>query len=121
MGKNSMEMMTMSVHKIDVGQSFARLPFGRHPADGPNNGERFRDEFIQPILGDFDKIIVDFDNARGVGPSFLDEAFGVLVERLKLRLEEFHQKFEFISNKDPGLLRIIDRVVKDHIRDGASA
>lgn len=113
--------MTDTVHTIDLGSEFARLPFGRHPSDGPNNGERFREEFIVPALEKFDKIVVVFDNAHGVGPSFLDEAFGVLVDRLKLTIERFEQRFEFKASRDPAIVEIIRRVVGDHVAPGAPA
>lgn len=65
---------------IDIGKDFSRYPFGRYASDGPYSGERFRDEFLVPTLkGHQNAVTVVFDNANGMGSSFLEEAFGGLV------------------------------------------
>lgn len=69
---------------IDIAKVFSRHPAGRVPADGPNSGERFRDEILVPALkeamerSDSTPVIVDIDGCRSFGSSFLEEAFGGL-------------------------------------------
>jgi hypothetical protein len=65
---------------INIEKDFSRYPAGRFKADGPHSGERFREELLIPALKSCEgKIIVEFDGARGLGSSFLEEAFGGLI------------------------------------------
>lgn len=89
---------------IDLGRDFARLPFGRNPSDGENNATRFRDDFLIPSTKRFSKVRVIYDNARGLGSSFLEESFGILVEKLGWTEEEFRNHFEIVSENDPTLI-----------------
>ena len=36
--------------KINLGKQFGRYPAGRYLADGPYNGQKFREEFLIPAL-----------------------------------------------------------------------
>lgn len=79
---------------IDIGTDFARYPFGRYKSDGEYSGERFRQDFLERALRSATgKITVILDGARGMGSSFLEEAFGGLVREgfdpslLKSRIE----------------------------------
>lgn len=69
---------------IDIADRFSRHPAGRVPADGPDNGERFRDEILVPTLraalacNEGARVIVNIDGCRSFGSSFLEEAFGGL-------------------------------------------
>jgi hypothetical protein len=64
---------------IRIAQEFCAAPSGRHPADGDFNGERFREEWLVPALEAGDAVEVVFDDAKGYGASFLEEAFGGLL------------------------------------------
>ena len=69
---------------IDIANDFSRYPAGRVPSDGPDNGQRFRDEILVPHLkkaldnGIVHNVVVDIDGCRTFGSSFLEEAFGGL-------------------------------------------
>jgi hypothetical protein len=63
---------------ITIAADFSRSPSGRYIADGPNSGERFREEFLFPALSS-GKVEVVLDGVLTLGSSFLDEAFGGLV------------------------------------------
>lgn len=65
--------------KIDVANDFSRYPAGRYAKDGPNSGQRFRDEFLIPVLKKNGEATILLDGVRGYGSSFLEEAFGGLV------------------------------------------
>lgn len=65
--------------RIEVAREFSELPFGRYPRHGPNNGERFREDFLVPGLRNFDEVVVNLTGTRGLAPSFLEESFGGLV------------------------------------------
>ena len=106
--------MTSHEVTLDIGAEFARLPFGRFPEDGPNNGQRFREEFLIPMFEKCERLVVILDNARGMGSSFLDEAFGVFAKKCGLTLAEFKRRIEIISRRDPSLSESIEQYVLDH-------
>ena len=65
---------------ITVAKDFAQYPFGRFRTDGDYSGQRFREEFLEKELKrGADVVTVVLDGARGLGSSFLEEAFGGLV------------------------------------------
>lgn len=66
---------------ISIVKDFSKFPAGRYNSDGPNSGEKFRDEVLIPELEKNEKVTVQLDGALGFGSSFLEEAFGGLVRR----------------------------------------
>lgn len=86
---------------ISIATDFSRSPAGRFISDGPASGERFRRDFLIPGLQRHDRLVVDLDGTRGIGSSFLEEAFGGLV-RLGFSASELMRKFVF-KTKDPSL------------------
>lgn len=65
---------------IVVAKDFSDDPFGRDSKQGPNSGERFRDDFLIPALERSRKVVVD-GGSLVFGYSFLEEAFGGLVRK----------------------------------------
>ena len=103
-------MVSQNTIRIDVARDFSRYPGGRYYSDGPYNGERFRKEFLVPILKDGRRVQVFLDGTRGYGSSFLEEAFGGLI-REHYTYDQLAQSFELIS-KNPILLAEIHRYIK---------
>lgn len=66
---------------INIARDFSRAPAGRFISDGPNSGERFREQFLVPALSGGTAVVLEMDGTRGYGSSFLEEAFGGLVRR----------------------------------------
>ncbi|UZR29053.1 STAS-like domain-containing protein [Methylococcus mesophilus] len=97
----------MSNTIINIAKQFSRYPAGRLKDDGPFSGERFREEFLEPVLRSDGHAVVEFDGARGYGSSFLEEAFGGLV-RLGYPREKIKQAFSLLSS---------DRSLIDEIND----
>jgi hypothetical protein len=64
------------------------------------SGERFREEFLRPILTAENKITVEIDGTEGYGSSFLEEAFGGLVRKKYFTKEDLKQRLQ-IKNDDP--------------------
>jgi hypothetical protein len=64
---------------ITVATDFSRFPAGRFISDGRYSGERFREEFLKPMLLAGGRVVVALDGVMGVGSSFLEEAFGGLI------------------------------------------
>lgn len=95
---------TARTRTISVVKEFSDEPFGRFETDGPNNGSRFRTDFLIPALEEFDAVTVDLSGAF-YGSSWLEEVFGGLVryghfdaEHLHRRLEITHPLPSYVSN-----------------------
>ena len=65
---------------VEVASRFSKWPGGRFEKDGPNSGERLREELLVPALS-AGTVLVRLDGVRGCGSSFLEEAVGGLVRR----------------------------------------
>lgn len=76
-----MNVNTQPAVRVNIGKEFSRYPAGRYIADGPNSGERFREEFLLPRLQRNEQVVVELDDTAGYGSSFLEEAFGGLIRR----------------------------------------
>jgi len=92
----------MEVRVVD----FSKAPSGRFPADGPDNGETFRDKFLVPALRANDEVVVILDGAAGYPSSFLDEAFGGLIKRAGMTLDVLRKKLKIVTS-DAELRRYI--------------
>jgi len=84
---------------INLGKQFGRYPAGRYLKDGPYSGQAFRENYLLPALRkNSEKIVIEFDDARGLASSFLEETFGglvregfppqTLIDRLELRSQD---------------------------------
>lgn len=97
---------------INIQRDFSRYPAGRYRSDGPYNGELFREDILIPVLNNkADKIRIELDGVRGYNSSFLDEAFGGLVNR-GFTVEELLERLQFIS-QDKSLIEEIKGYIKD--------
>lgn len=105
----SHEMKTVS-----VARDFTRFPSGRYKQNGDTSGEAFRERFLEEPIARGEKVIVELDGTVGYGSSFLEEAFGGLVRKLRLPAETIFDRLEFRA-EDRSL---IDEV-KDYIREEA--
>ena len=93
---------------IFVAEQFSTTLGGRFEADGPNSGELFRKEFLEPILQKGSSATIVLDGARGYPSAFLEEAFGGLI-RAGYSKETVKASFKYIAN-DRGFARFIDRI-----------
>ncbi len=73
--------------EIKVSKDFSRFPVGRYKKDGPDSGERFREDLLLPAVKDAldkdGKVRVVLDGVVGLPSSFLEESFGGLVRDLR--------------------------------------
>jgi len=87
---------------LKVSREFSAEPAGRFRTDGPNSGERFREELLIPALKKVEgKLVVDMNDLEGYGSSFLEEAFGGLI-RSEFTPKQLHDKLEILAD-DPAL------------------
>jgi hypothetical protein len=73
----------MSETLISIADQYSRFPAGRYPADGPYNGQRFRQEVLLPAveraISNNDNVVVRLDGVIGYSSSFLEEVFGGII------------------------------------------
>lgn len=81
---------------LKVAEDFSRSPSGRYLSDGPNSGERFREELLYPALL-IGKVEVNLDGVLTLGSSFLDEAFGGLVREKGMSATDLRSKLAIKS------------------------
>ena len=105
-------MLAIMTKTIRLATDFNPFPFGRYPSHGEWNGQRFREDWLVPALKDGEPLEVDLDGARGLSPSFLEEAFGGLVRKgfgTKDLLGRLHIK----SDRDPSFIDTIQGYIRD--------
>lgn len=100
---------------IRLAADFSRYPAGRYMKDGPYSGERFREEYLRPVLDKSEQAVIELDGTRGYGSSFLEEAFGGLV-RSGYSVEKVKSTFEFQASDSS----LIDEIM-DYIEHGADS
>lgn len=105
-------MLTMMTKIISLATDFNPFPFGRYPSHGEWNGQRFREEWLAPALRSGETITVDLDGARGLSPSFLEEAFGGLV-RIGFAAKDLSARLQIKSDRDPSFIDTIAGYIRD--------
>ena len=91
---------------LRVAEDFSRSPSGRYLSDGPNSGERFREELLYPAIVN-GKVEVVLDGVLTLGSSFLDEAFGGLVREKGMAAADLRGKLVITSS---GLATYVSRI-----------
>jgi len=82
-----MDAVMAEPRSIDIARDFSRTPGGRYRREGRFSGEEFREDVLEPAVRRLEKgetLEVNLDSPRGLSSSFLDEAFGGLVEKFSL-------------------------------------
>ena len=105
--------------RIDLARDFSRFPFGRTAKHSPYSGERFREEWLLPALRRGEDVIVVLDGARGLGPSFLEEAFGGLL-RTDLPAERVLGHVTIVSEMDPSRKVEVERYMQEEAARAAT-
>lgn len=97
---------------IDFAKEFTDTPGGRYRQHGDWSGEQFREEVLEPALREHEVAILNLNGAFGFPSSFIDEAFGVLVE--KVGIATIDKKLRINLTDDPVSLRKIHKAIKEH-------
>ena len=85
---------------IDIGKEFSTVPSGRFRTDGPDSGERFREEFLRPAISEKGRISIRIDDTNGYHSSFLEEAFGGAVRLNYISASDFLDRLEIVYDDD---------------------
>jgi hypothetical protein len=99
---------------INIARQFSKTPAGRYYADGPDSGERFRDEYLEPALRCGDQVAVEIDGTHGYSSSFLEEAFGGIVRKLRMTLAEASRRICIVGDETS-----FKQEIEHHIRQAA--
>ena len=93
--------------KYNLAKEYSQYPGPRFESIGEDSGERFREEVLENVFANGNKIKIDAsDIITPLTPSFLDEAFGVLAT--KYGREKFYETVELFSNNDSELKDDLD-------------
>lgn len=65
---------------INISKDFSRYPGLRFKKTSDHSGEEFREDLLIPAL-DKGPVSIELDDTVGLGPSFLEEAFGGAVRK----------------------------------------
>ena len=73
--------------EINIVEEYTDKPGARYESQGSNSGEKFRDTILYPkyieAVKSNEKLTINLDGGYGYGSSFLEEAFGGLIRKLK--------------------------------------
>lgn len=87
------------IYTINIGNDFSETPAGRYsPEHGEYTGERFRNDFLIPLLKKHGNLAVELDDTEGYPASFLEEAFGGLVRHEFFTKEELNRRLHILTN-----------------------
>lgn len=110
--------------KIKIVEEYTDKPGARYESQGPNSGEKFRDEILYPkfieSLKFNENLTVDLDGGYGYGSSFLEEAFGGLVRKLKSEKNSNYRKVDdiiIISNDNITWIDKINGYIEEAIKN----
>ncbi|MBL0909094.1 STAS-like domain-containing protein [Pectobacterium carotovorum] len=102
----------MNIKKIYIADDFSDVPYGRYDEDGPDNGQRFRENHLLEALKDYDEVHVYLDGAMGYGSSFLEEAFGGLYRTNGIDKNTIKKKLKIVTD-----LEFLKESIWDYIAD----
>ncbi len=101
----------MSDITYSIARDFSPHPGPRYARQGANSGQTFRGHLMRLLQASNGTILIDLDGTKGIGSSFLDEAFGGLVRTEGKSRDEILKRFKFQSRVDPSYIDdIIDSI-----------
>lgn len=92
---------------FSIAKDFSPNPGPRYKRQGANSGEALRPKLLKMLGSRPGRIRVVLDGTKGMGSSFLDEAFGGLILHEGKRKHELEKRFRFVSEVDPSYIRTI--------------
>lgn len=102
---------------INIAKDYTTTPGGRYRAKGPFSGEDFRESILIPKFQEACKkgetLTVNFDGGFGYSTSFLEEAFGGLVRRLR---DSRVQNIILISQDEPSVILKVTAYIQEALQ-----
>jgi len=96
---------------FSVAKDFSPFAGPRFTRQGPHSGEALRSKLVRFLERHPGKVTVVLDGTKGMGSSFLDEAFGGLIRNEGWAKRDVEQRLRFQSRLDPSYLStIIDSI-----------
>ena len=113
--------MIMENLKLSIARDFTVNPGVRYPEEDNFSGQEFREEHLRKLVNEAlekgVKVEIDLDGTSGLGPSFLEEAFGGLI-REGYEYEDLKDLFIFKSVEIPYYVEDIMKYMKDEYECG---
>lgn len=101
--------------EIVIARDFSETPGGRFEEEGPDSGEKFRNELLLPLyheaINNSEKVSINFDGCYGYATSFLEESFGGLVRAINKK--GVLNNIIIISKDDALLESLVRKYVKE--------
>lgn len=97
----------MSEQVFSIVQKFGPYAGPRYVRQGPHSGEALRRVLLRFLDETTGVVTVVLDGTRGMGSSFLDEAFGGLIRREGKSKDELKRRLRFQSRIDPSYIETI--------------
>jgi hypothetical protein len=94
----------MSETVFSIAKEFSPNPGPRWKRQGANSGEALRPKLLQVLRSTHGRVVVHLDGTKGMGSSFLDEAFGGLIRYHGQTKDELKKRFDFVSKVDPSYI-----------------
>ena len=100
---------------FSIARDFSPNPGPRYIRQGANSGELLRRKLLRIVRAAGGKIRIDLDGTKGMGSSFLDEAFGGLVRNEGVDRERLLKQLDLRSSVDPSYVdEIRDSIQRAH-------
>lgn len=104
---------------IKISDEFSKTPGGRYTDEGDYSGQEFREKLLEVKFLDAVKnnenLIVDLDGCVAFPPSFLEEAFGGLVRKLKT--VDILNRIEIVCVDQPSLEKKIKNFILKELKN----
>ncbi len=92
---------------FSIARNFSLNPGPRKIRQGANSGEALRKRLAGFLAGASGKVMIELDGTKGMGSSFLDEAFGGLVTYEGMDAKQLLRRLIFRSLVDPSYVEEI--------------
>jgi hypothetical protein len=108
----------MSEQVFSIAQKFGPYAGPRYVRQGAHSGEALRRVLLKFLNETTGVVTIVLDGTRGMGSSFLDEAFGGLVRREGKTKDDLKRRLRFESRIDPSYIETIhdsiERATPEH-------
>lgn len=92
---------------FSVARDFSPFAGPRKTSQGAHSGEALRSKLVKFLDAHPGRIVVVLDGTKGMGSSFLDEAFGGLIRYEGRAKSDLERRLEFQSRIDPSYINTI--------------